>query len=115
MEIKTRIFNQSHIKYIVIVLMVLDHFAQYFLTPNSPAFLFVALLHIFGIKFDNLFTFTFNPKINIFRLGILLVPLFLEFFYNGLHGKKSAFNKWFFYIFYPGHLLLLALIKMFIK
>ncbi|MCQ2972519.1 MAG: conjugal transfer protein TraX [archaeon] len=32
--------------------------------------------------------------------------------YNGESGKKSAFNKWFFYIFYPGHLLIIGLIRL---
>ena len=46
-------------------------------------------------------------------IGIMLAPLMLKFLYNGDGGKKSAFNKWFFYIYYPAHLLFLAVLKFY--
>lgn len=47
---------------------------------------------------------------NLFQLGVLLalIPLYL---YNGQKGSGGKFNKWFFYIFYPAHLLILGIIK----
>lgn len=90
----------------------------YFLRKNTPlmwlAFLSVAVLYIFGIKFTNNFVFKITSQIRTFRLGILAVPLFIELFYNGLPGKKCAFNKWFFYIFYPLHLFVLYYLKMYV-
>lgn len=45
-----------------------------------------------------------------FQFGVLLsVPLLAA--YNGTSGVCSHFDKWFFYIFYPAHLLLLAIFK----
>ena len=45
-----------------------------------------------------------------FQLGIFLaVPLLAMF--NGKSGKKSKFMAWFFYVFYPAHLLLLLLLN----
>jgi len=46
----------------------------------------------------------------LFQYGVLLalVPLY---FYNGGKGRGGGFNKWFFYVFYPLHMLLLGLIK----
>lgn len=52
-----------------------------------------------------------NPMTGWFQFGIVLVPLLLAGFYNGKPGKKSAFNKWFFYIYYPAHLLVLAALR----
>ena len=49
-----------------------------------------------------------------YNFGVLLVPVIIWLFYNGKGGKKSAFNKWFFYIFYPAHLVVLGILKMLI-
>ena len=48
------------------------------------------------------------------KLGLLL-PIILLSGYNGERGKGGAFSKWFFYIFYPAHLGVLHLIKMWIE
>lgn len=46
----------------------------------------------------------------IIQLGQFL-PLVLLYFYNGTRGGGGRFAKWFFYIIYPLHLLVLGLIK----
>ena len=44
------------------------------------------------------------------ELGMfLVVPMFICF-YNGERGSRKAFHKWFFYIFYPLHMLVLWVI-----
>lgn len=53
---------------------------------------------------------------SLFQMGVLLaiVPLY---FYNGRRGgseKFRAFNKWFFYIFYPLHMVILGVLKFYI-
>lgn len=52
-----------------------------------------------------------NPLEGLFQLGVYLVPPLLLFFYNGQGGSRKAVHKWFFYLFYPAHLLLLAWLK----
>ena len=49
-----------------------------------------------------------------YNLGVLLVPLIIIFCYNGKGGKKSAFNKWFFYVFYPLHLVILGILRWYV-
>ena len=49
-----------------------------------------------------------------FWLGILLAPILLIFCYNGESGKKNAFNKWFFYAFYPAHLIVLGILRWYV-
>ena len=44
------------------------------------------------------------------QIGTLLV-IPIIYLYNGERGSKGSFNKWFFYIFYPAHLVVLGLIK----
>lgn len=48
---------------------------------------------------------------NWYQLGIFLVPVIIEYFYNGRKGSSKPFHKWFFYIYYPLHLLILGIIR----
>lgn len=52
---------------------------------------------------------------NWYQLGVLLSPLLLGFCYNGESGGKSPFCKWFFYVFYPAHLILLGILRWVVK
>ena len=46
----------------------------------------------------------------LWQIGVFLfVPLLL--LYNGKNGKKNMFSKWFFYIFYPLHLIVIGQIN----
>lgn len=48
-------------------------------------------------------------------VAILAVAVVILFFYNGKRAEHGQnFSKWFFYIFYPAHLMLLYLIKVYI-
>ena len=46
----------------------------------------------------------------VWQIGTLLV-IPIIYAYNGERGSKAAFNKWFFYLFYPAHLVVLGLIR----
>lgn len=56
-------------------------------------------------------------KALLYTVGTVIAPLCagicILYFYNGRTLKKGRiFSKWFFYIFYPGHLLILGLIRL---
>ena len=50
----------------------------------------------------------------MYQVGTLMVPFMMMFLYNGESGSRHPFHKWFFYVFYPLHLLILALIKIYV-
>lgn len=45
------------------------------------------------------------------ELGTLLVAPMFVYFYSGERGSRHPFHKWFFYVFYPLHMLVLWIIK----
>lgn len=47
-------------------------------------------------------------------LGVLAAAAAILFFYNGQQAEQGrTFSKWFFYIFYPAHLLAVGIVRMF--
>ena len=61
---------------------------------------------------------TMSPGMSILRslgavVGIFLSAICLIYLYNGQRAKKHrTFSKWFFYIFYSAHLLILGLLRL---
>ena len=48
-----------------------------------------------------------------FQVGVLIAPLLL-IFYNGKKGSNHPFHKWFFYIYFPLHFIVLELLKLYV-
>ena len=58
--------------------------------------------------------FAFAPVYGLIHIGVIIPILFLSL-YNGTRGTVGGkAMKWLFYIYYPGHLLILGLIKKFL-
>ncbi len=67
----------------------------------------------FGLIYDRRFDMVFMEE-NYYLLGYVL-PIFLFYFYNDRQrGKNNRFSKWLFYIFYPLHLSVIAMIRIFL-
>ena len=99
--------------YIILLCLIFYYFKD---DPKKlwASYVVIALLYIFSVRiFANPFHLAFSMDFQIHKLGMFLVPFFF-LMYNGKSGTKSAFNKWFFYIFYPGHLLILGILRFII-
>lgn len=44
--------------------------------------------------------------------GVFMVPILIQFCYSGQGGSKKPVHKWFFYVFYPLHLLALGMLQI---
>lgn len=69
----------------------------------------MVLLTISGISGGHITWWDFGNTV-ISKFGVFIVLPLLKL-YNGEKGKSFG-GRWFFYIFYPAHLLILAIIKM---
>lgn len=64
--------------------------------------------YIVNGEFKNMLTY-----FAIGSIGFILSALCILLFYNGKKSQRfTKFNKWFFYIFYPGHLLVIGIIRI---
>ena len=68
---------------------------------------------LLGICYVFIIALSFSSK-GWCALGMCLAPLILIYMYNGKSGKKSPVNKWFFYVFFPLHLIILGVLKWFV-
>lgn len=54
----------------------------------------------------------FNGWISFFKFGLFCVPPLFLWLYNGERGSNTPFSKWFFYAYYPMHLLILSHLQL---
>ena len=88
----------------------------YYFRDNKPmrwlAFTALELLYVFDVLASpNLFDPYLIGGFRLYRLGVILPFILSEFLYNGEKGKGGAFRKWFFYIYYPVHLIILGILQ----
>ncbi len=77
-------------------------------TKKRIAFAVISLSEVLFAQLAAIFIME-NYLGQLFQVGVILVvPFFL--LYNGESGSRHPFHKWFFYVFYPLHLLILALL-----
>ena len=87
----------------------------YYLRKNKTAmwaaYGVLSLLYIFDcFSFSNLFApYTLIGTFKLYRIGMLLVPIIVEFLYSGKKGKSGAAGQWFFYIYYPLHQIIIGI------
>lgn len=67
--------------------------------------IYFGIITILLIPLKYMIIYNYSWNIVLVQFGLFLfVPIL--YLYNGKKGKSSKFNKWFFYIFYPLHLML---------
>lgn len=71
--------------------------------------IFIGYITISSGRITAIFT---SRQFQALFLSITLSGLLITFFYNGKKGKHPIFSKYFFYIFYPAHLLLIFFVRL---
>lgn len=71
---------------------------------------FLSVASIIANRFNGLISGDVPVHTLFWQLGLFAAPLLL-LVYNGERGSGKALHKWFFYIFYPAHLVILCIVK----
>ena len=122
------VYESDMQKPLKIFLTILIYIVSVFTEWNPFGIAYIMIWHVYRDDRKKLFiTYTlltlvmkilqFATNLNVLTVGqsfaeafamfiAQMLPLFIiTYFYNGKKGKHPVFAKWFFYIFYPAHLL----------
>lgn len=104
----------------VIIIIVFDYFYGNF-KQQAFAYCLIVLLDMqvltmltqpfFDLCYDHVFYIDTEFYLYSIEQVGAFIPIILLSFYNGKHGTKTKFSKWFFYVFYPFHLLVLGFLQ----
>lgn len=89
----------------------------YYFRNNRPArwigYTALTLSHAFTILLTlNIFEPQLYGGFKVPALGMLIALILIEFFFNGKKGNGKALSKWFFYIYYPAHQVVLGILLL---
>lgn len=104
----------------IIIIIVFDYFYGNF-KNQVFGYCMIVLLDVgvlsmitspfFRLIYEN----SFNIDVEYFMYSIenvgMFIPILFLYFYNNKKGSNGKFSKWFFYIFYPLHLLVLGFLQ----
>lgn len=87
----------------------------YYFRNNRSAkwscYITLSLLYIFGFwGSNNIFTPYLFKGLTLYRLGMFIPIILIECFFNGKKRRDGTFEKWFFYIYYPAHQIILGIL-----
>lgn len=108
----------------VLMMLTFDYFRGDFKNQALGFSLIVLLktgvLNLITQPFSTLIlTHSFSFSISDYAAYIInagqFLPIILIYFYNNRRGRGGRISKWFFYIFYPLHLLILGLLQAWLK
>lgn len=104
----------------IIIIIVLDYFYGNF-KNQAFGYCMIVLLDVGVLSmvtspfFDLIYLQSFNFDMEYYRYSIqnigMFIPIILLYYYSGEKGKGGKLSKWFFYIFYPLHLLILGFLQ----
>lgn len=92
-------------------------FAYAYGSHKKLARAFVIAMMVFMVDIYRMNSFIFSAEkawllTGFSTLGVLAAAVTILYFYNGKQADKGqGFSKWFFYIFYPVHLLIIGMIR----
>ena len=74
----------------------------------------VAWFVLYMAMYAAVYAIWINPVYGLLQMGVVLaIPLWK--LYNGKRGAGGKAMKWFFYAYYPGHMLILALLRILLQ
>ena len=100
---------------VVLPFMLITHACRQKPALRNSLYLLLSLV-LFLMNFNVYETWQMTLEMLLYNSDFLFITVLpFIYLYNGERGRNTAFNKYFFYVFYPAHLWLIALVGYLIR
>lgn len=100
---------------VILPFMLITYACRQKAVLRNSLYLLWALV-LFSMSFTVYETWQMTLEMLLYNSDFLFISVLpFIYFYNGERGRNTAFNKYFFYVFYPAHLWLIGLIAYVVR